>query len=261
MRRAIAPEGAIEYARTRRVSLVAAAGEFAVVLGDRVLIAGGNLGWVGVADGAAAGFVELAAQLQFQGVHAADKLLVHLLHQGGIAGETAGIQIAHLIDQRLQLLPRLGTILHRGANLVEKVQSLVDLSLRIGGVGTRLGRHGVAGDVSIAGVVVAVHRGIAIGPASRTGNAVAHGARLASAALSSRLLAAGALAALLTALAALLTALPGLATLLALLPRLAALPRLLTGLAGLPIAAELAWLELLAAGLAATAGLTLSGLL
>ena len=92
--------------------LVAAAGEFAVVLGDRVLIAGRDLGRVGVADRAAPVFIELAAQLQFQRVHAADQLLVHLLDQRGIPGETAGIQIAHLIDQGLQLLPRLGTILH-----------------------------------------------------------------------------------------------------------------------------------------------------
>ena len=132
--------------------LVAAAGEFAVVLGDRVLIAGGDLGRVGVADRAALVFIELAAQLQFQRVHVADELLVHLLDQRGIPGETAGIQIAHLIDQRLQLLPRLGTILHRGANLVEKVQSLVDLALRIGRVGTLLRRHGLAGDARIAGV-------------------------------------------------------------------------------------------------------------
>jgi hypothetical protein len=32
---------------------VAAAGELAVVLRDRVLIAGGHLRWVGIADGAA----------------------------------------------------------------------------------------------------------------------------------------------------------------------------------------------------------------
>ena len=117
-----------------------AAGEFAVVLGNRILIAGGDLGRVGVADRAAAAFLELAAQLQFQRVHAADELLVHLLDQRGIPGETAGIQIAHLIDQGLQLLPRLGTILHCGTNLVEKVQSLLDLALRIGRIGTLLGR-------------------------------------------------------------------------------------------------------------------------
>ena len=40
-------------------------GEFAVILGDRILIAGGNFGWVGVANRAAGLFVELAAQLQF----------------------------------------------------------------------------------------------------------------------------------------------------------------------------------------------------
>ena len=52
-------------------------------------------------------FVELTAQLQFQRVHLADELLVHLLDQAGIARETAGIQIAHLIDQGLQFAPRL----------------------------------------------------------------------------------------------------------------------------------------------------------
>ena len=91
---------------------MAAAGEFAVVLGHRVLIAGGNLGRVGVADGAAAGFLELAAQLQFERVNGADQLLVHLLDQGWVPGETFGIETPHLINQGLQLLARLGTILH-----------------------------------------------------------------------------------------------------------------------------------------------------
>src|SRR5471030_1535549 len=112
--------------------LVACAGELAVVLGDRVPIAGGNLGRVGVADRAAAVFVELAAQLQFERIHVADKLLVHLLNHGGIPRETAGIEIAHLIDQGLQLVPGLGSILHHGANLVEKVQPLFNLALGIG---------------------------------------------------------------------------------------------------------------------------------
>ena len=134
--------------------LVAAAGELAVVLGDRVLIAGGDLGRIGVADRAALVFVELAAQLQFQRVHAADELLVHLLDQSGIPGETAGIQIAHLIDQGLQLLPRLGTILHHGANLVEKVQSLVDLALGVGRVGTLLGRGAARPEMRVLPVLM-----------------------------------------------------------------------------------------------------------
>ena len=83
-----------------------------------------------------------------------------------------------MIDQGLQLLPRLGTILHGGANLVEKVQSLVDLALRIGRVGTLLRRHGLTGDASIAGVIAAIHVAVAIAPAAariarRTGDAVA----------------------------------------------------------------------------------------
>src|SRR5471030_422145 len=146
--------------------LVAGAGEFAVVLGDRVPIAGGDLGRVGVADRAAAAFIQLAAQLQFERVHVADELPVHLLHQGGIPRETAGIQIAHLIDQRLQLLPGLGTILHYGANLVEEVQSLVDLALGVGRVGTLLGRHGLTGDARIAGVIGTHPVAIAIGRAT-----------------------------------------------------------------------------------------------
>ncbi len=44
---------------------------------------------------------------------------MHLLDQGWIALETAGIECAHLIDQRLQLLSRFGTVLHHAANLVE----------------------------------------------------------------------------------------------------------------------------------------------
>ena len=207
---------------------MAATGELAVVLGDRVLIPGGDLIRIGVADGAAPAFIELAAQLQFERVHTADELLVHLLDQGGIPGETAGIQLAHLIDQGLQLLPRLGTILHRGTHLIEKVQSLFNLALGVGRVRTLLWRRGLTRDARIAGVIVAHHAASAIATAvaCRTGEAVAHRTRLASAGLT-------------CLLAALLTALTGLAA-----------------LTGLPVAAELSGLRLLAA----TAGLALSGL-
>ena len=246
---------------------MAAAGEFAVILGDRILIAGGNLVRVGVADGAAPAFIELAAQLQFQRIHAADELLVHLLDQGGIPGETAGIQFAHLIDQRLQLLPRFGTILHYGANLVEQIQTLVNLALGIGRIGTLLGRHCLTGDAGIAGVIGAKPVAIAI-PATghiayRTGDAVADRTRFASAGLAClpsglTRLASGSLAAGLTAL----TALPGLA---ALLPLLAVLRWLLAGLTGLPaaelrVAGELAGLGRLAGWLPGTTGLALSSL-
>ena len=78
--------------------LVTSAGEFAVILGDRILIPGGNLGWIGIPNRAALLLVELAAQLQFQRIHITQELLVHLLDQAGIAGETAGIEVTHLID-------------------------------------------------------------------------------------------------------------------------------------------------------------------
>jgi hypothetical protein len=227
---------------------MAAAGEFAIVLGDRIPIASRNLCRIGVADGAAMVLIELAPQLQFQRVYAADELLVHLFDQGGIPGETFGIETAHLIDERLQLLPRFGAILHSGANLVEDVQTLVDVALGIGRVGTLLGRHGLAHDVSIAGVKVAI-RGTTAIPTGRiphwTGETIAHRTRLASAALTALLLAtstlASALTALLTALAALLTGL------------LTGLTALLAGLAALPVAAEL----LTSHRLAASARLTL----
>jgi hypothetical protein len=118
--------------------------------------------------------------LQFQCVHVAHKLLVHLLHQRGIARETAGIQIAHLIDQSLQLLPSLGTILYRGPNLVEKVQSLVDLALGVGRVRALLGCHGLTGDAAIAGVIGAIP--VTIAPTARiaSGYAIADRTRLSA---------------------------------------------------------------------------------
>jgi len=168
---------------------VATAGESAVVLGNRVLIAGRDPGRIGVADRTAAVFIELAAQLQFQRVHAAYELLMHLFDQAGIAWETARVQIAHLLDQGLQRLPRLWIILHGGTHLVQKVQSLVNLALGIGRVGTLPGRYGLTGDASIAGILAAIY--IAVAPAAaRTDHTVADQTRLASAHLT-YLLAAG----------------------------------------------------------------------
>jgi hypothetical protein len=72
-----------------------------------------------------------------------------------------------LFDKRLQLLPSFGTILHRGANLVQKIQSLVDLSLSIGRIEALRTRWGSAGGESaIAGIKVAVYRGVAIAAAT-----------------------------------------------------------------------------------------------
>jgi hypothetical protein len=162
--------------------------------------------------------------LQFQRVHTADELLVHLLDQGGITRETARIQIAHLIDQGLQLSPRLGTILHYGTNLVEKIQALVNLPLGVCRVGTLLRGDGPALDSSIAGVIATKSVMIATDRAASrvsylTSEAVAYPTRLGSAELAT-----------------------------------------LTGLTVLSISGELAGLELLAAGLAGTAWLTLSRL-
>src|SRR5437764_13897628 len=77
---------------------------------------------------------------------------MHLLDQRGIPREPLRVQTAHLIDQRLQLLLRLGTILHGRAHLVEKVQSLIDFTLRIGRIGTTLLRLGPICKTTIAGV-------------------------------------------------------------------------------------------------------------
>lgn len=159
---------------------------------------------------------------------------MHLLDQRRIAGETAGVEIAHLLDQRLQLLPRLGTFLHYCANAVEKVQTLINLALSIGRVRALLGRHGMTGDLRIAGIPGANVSAVAIlllataGIANRTRGAIAY-ASLASAAL----------------LATLLTTLPGLSTLLSLLATLAVLRLLLALLTALLATALLPLLALL----------------
>ena len=149
---------------------------------------------------------------------------MHLLDQRGIPGETAGIQLAHLIDQGLQLLLRLGTILHDGANLVENVHPLVNLALGIGRVGTLLGRHRPTGDASIAGVIAAIQIAIALAPAAS--RRIADRTREAVADLTPCLVSA--------CLATLLLA-PLLLARLAVLPLLARL----TGLTGLAAAARL----------------------
>jgi len=109
---------------------------------------------------------------------------MHLLHQGWIPGEAAGVQVAHLLDQGLQLALRLRIVLHHGANLVQKIQALVNLALRIGRVRALLGRHRMAGDPSVARVPGAIHLTIAIsrpaaGIANWTSLAVAYAACLA----------------------------------------------------------------------------------
>jgi len=106
--------------------------------------------------------------------------------------------------------------LHGGADLVEKVQALVDLTLGIGWVGALLWRDGAASDASIAGVDAAdcIAIASATGVAS-TGDSVAYLTGLASASLAT---------------------LPGLTL-------------LLSALAGLSVARQGAGLELLAARL------------
>lgn len=135
------------------MSLVTAPGDFAPVLGNRVLITRRDLGRVGIADSAAVVFIQLAAQLQFQGIQFADQLLVHLLHQTLIAGEPLGVQVPHFLDQLLQLCLRLRTILHGASNLVKDAQRLVNLALRVGRVGGLLGIAGPARAIPIIAAV------------------------------------------------------------------------------------------------------------
>lgn len=91
--------------------LVAAARKFPVVLGDRILIPRRHLGRICVANRPALLLFQLSPQLQLERVHAADELLMHLLNERGIPRETARIQLAHLIDQRLEFLLCLRAIL------------------------------------------------------------------------------------------------------------------------------------------------------
>ena len=214
--------------------LAAAARELPIVFGDRVPIAGRNFVRVRIADHTAL-VIELAAQLEFERVDLADQLLVHLLDQRRIPWKELGIQVTHLFDQRLQLLARLGAILHRGLHLIEKVQPLIDLGLGIGRSGS-LSRHcGRAGSASGAGVIA--KRAVFIVPATAariTRDAgtpalttlLATLSRLASLALLSTLARLATLA-LLSALSRLATL--ALLTALALLSRLTVARQLLAG--------------------------------
>src|SRR5208282_4191421 len=116
-----------------------------------------------------------------------------------------------------------------GANLAEKVESLIDLALRIGRVGTLL-RGRAAGELVIAGVVGSIAVAIAHAAARipyRTAGPIAEVTRLSSTGLTTSVA--------WVPLIALIT-----------LAGLAGLPGLtrLTGLPGLPVAAELARLAL-----------------
>jgi hypothetical protein len=91
---------------------------------------------------------------------------VHLFDQRGFVRQTAGIEFAHLFDQRLQFLLRLGSILHRGANLVESVQPLLNLALRIGGIGALLRSHGLTLGARVAEAQSAIAGAVAVAPAS-----------------------------------------------------------------------------------------------
>jgi hypothetical protein len=172
---------------------------------------------------------------------------MHLLHQGRISREPAGIQIAHLFHQRLQLLPRLRTILHHGANPIEEIQPLINLTLCIGRIRPLLRPHCPAGDARVASVISANCAAIAIsrattGIAHRTCDTIAYPASLASALLTTLT----GLAALLARLATLLTRLAGLLTRLTWLtglPRLLARPAKRAALILLTSAARLTGLS------------------
>ena len=66
-------------------------------------------------------FIQLAPKLEFERVDVAEQLLVHLLNQRWIPRKPARIQFAHLVDQRLQLLTSLRTILQGGTNLIQQI--------------------------------------------------------------------------------------------------------------------------------------------
>jgi hypothetical protein len=183
------------------------------------------------------------------------------------------------------LLPCFGAILNHGPKLVQYVQTLIDLTLRIGRIRTLLRCRSLSGNACVAGVppaAVAVSAALGVGIAgSAASDSVANRTSLAGRLTTTTALAATTLAG--TALLS-LALLPGLAT-LSLLPtsatlsllalalpltlpltRLATLARLLTGLAalasltGLPVAAELAGLKLLLATALALLTLALAAL-
>ena len=67
--------------------------ELAVILGDGIAIAGGNLRRIRIANLAALVVIELAANLQFQRIDVGDKLLMHLLDKPRVAGKRLGSRL------------------------------------------------------------------------------------------------------------------------------------------------------------------------
>jgi len=210
---------------------VSSAGEFSVILGNGRLVTRGHLRRVCIANRAARILIELLAKLKLESVHVGNKLLAHLLNERGIAGESAGVQVLHLVDQRLQLLLRFGAFLYRAANLIQQVQALFDFALGVGGAGALLRRNRAARYVSVPRVEVAEHGGVAIAAAGIpccAGDAVSDLTAAASVGLSA--IASAALTALLTTLtlALALSVLRLLLTALLTLTALPLLPALLT---------------------------------
>jgi hypothetical protein len=126
------------------------------------------------------------------------------------------------------------TILHGGANLIEKVQALFDLALRIGWIRPALRRDRLTGDARVPRIPSTIDA-VAIGPAatihSTTSDTIPHLAGLATSGLRIALaiLPAALLSALTTLLSSLTALLTGLLTGLPLLSRLS-VARELTGL-------------------------------
>lgn len=148
-----------------------AAGELSIVLGDRVAVAFWNPGRIGIANRTAVALFELLTQPQLQGVHVTDELLMDLLDQARISWEPAGIEIAHLVDERSEFALCLRIVLHDRANRAQKVQALVNLALRIGRVRPLWRCSGTAAlELIAAWVPGPLDAAIAIAPAT-----VAHG--------------------------------------------------------------------------------------
>lgn len=156
------PQHAPESITENGPESVGRAGETAIVFGHGILVAGRDLRWVGVADSTALLFVKLAAKLEFEGIDLADQFLVHLLHESRVAGEAARIEVAHLLDERLEFGARFGAVLDHGTNAAEGIESLIDFVLRIGWIGALLRCDGLALNVRVASILAAEERAAAI---------------------------------------------------------------------------------------------------
>ena len=113
-----------------RETLLAGLTQAAVILGDGFLVALRDSLRVAAAHLAGILVVELPAQLQFQLIYIGKHLRMQLLDERGVAGEAAGVEAFHLLNEFLDFLGSFGVFADGLAKLIQIAQRIVIGALR-----------------------------------------------------------------------------------------------------------------------------------